>query len=175
MIENNLKPDFVMVSFSTLETLFGYSAKADIAHFAKTGSRQDLPTQTRQTYAFLIDTLSPKLLAKPGTKALLSERQGYRVIPIDVQFLDLLTFFGIKVAYHKIELPFSDLDQFKPKQQKIETFMSKHQVVLIDKLEPIYTIQNRITFSSKMQELIDSMGSEMKRIFGVPKTIDFTN
>jgi hypothetical protein len=51
--------------------------------------------------------LSPKLLAKLGTKALLSEREGYRVIAVDWRHLELCSYFGIKVVYTKVELPFN--------------------------------------------------------------------
>jgi hypothetical protein len=36
LMSSDCRPDFVMVAFSTLETLFSYSAKADLAHFDST-------------------------------------------------------------------------------------------------------------------------------------------
>jgi hypothetical protein len=47
MVKNEFKPDFVMVSFSQLPSLFSYSAKVDLDHFAKTASKDNLPSQTR--------------------------------------------------------------------------------------------------------------------------------
>jgi hypothetical protein len=58
------------------------------------------------------------LFAKNSTKALLTERQGYQVLPVDLKHLELLNFYNIKVCIHKIDLPFTPEEELAFKPQK---------------------------------------------------------
>ncbi len=67
IIANDIRPDFWLVTFSMLYSLFTYSAVVDSKHVEDGKSLSTLPSQTRQKYGFLFQSLSPKLLLKNGT------------------------------------------------------------------------------------------------------------
>jgi hypothetical protein len=53
--------------------------------------------------------------------------------------------------------------------------MKTNNVLLIDKFDPILLIQNRLTFSNTLKELISSLPSELQSVFGVPGMIEYEN
>lgn len=62
IIDGKVNPDFNLVSFTTLPSLFEYSATVDSDHLNKGGSLKDLPSRNRKIYGFMFDKLNPKLL-----------------------------------------------------------------------------------------------------------------
>lgn len=177
MLVDQHKPDFIMVTFSILLSLISYSARIDSDHHEKGLPVEEMPSRNRQQYGFIFHNLSPKLFAKPSCHAMFEERANYQVVPVDVRHLDLLTFFNLKVCYHKIELPFDEagVAAFKPEHDRIQNFVNTHKIVLVDKFASISLIQNRITFSNKLQELVDSLPADLRETFGVPRMTAFSN
>ena len=93
------RPDFVIIAFSQLFSLFQGSAKADFEYFLKGGLDEDqVPSQRRKKYGLLMDRVTPKLLKKQCFKAILCDRPDYQIVPIDLKHLELLEIFGIKTC-----------------------------------------------------------------------------
>ena len=80
MIEESVRPDHVLVSYRSLMEIENY---------------EDEP---KERYAYLFEELPSKHLKKPCLTALFKPRKGFECLPIDWRYLELLTFFGCKLA-----------------------------------------------------------------------------
>jgi len=98
-----LRPDFVLVSFSTLESMINTTAMQDLRHTQNGGIGRflNLPSKQRKRYGLLLDKIDSKYLKKTSTRALLLERQGYQVIPIDLKHIELCISFNINFCVLK--------------------------------------------------------------------------
>lgn len=82
-------------------SLISYSASADTEFVSKGGSKDSLPSQTRKVYGLVFEKISPKLLHKASIRCLLTEREDYQVIPVDVKHIELLKTYNITFCIQK--------------------------------------------------------------------------
>ena len=147
MVRGGKKPDFTMISYSSLPSLFSYAAKVD-AEFIRTTNVEyrklitegRLPTQKRQAFGIIYEKLNAKFLEKPAMQVLLEERPGYVAVPI--------WFYGDLSAYNHYRLPLciqkvgshydnssSNPQEFAKDQQRLDAWTSKNNIKLVDETD----------------------------------------
>ena len=102
-----------------------------------------------------MEEVLPKKVRQVAMKALLKERAGYQVIPVHVGDIELLGYYGIKHCIHRLHIPFAlDSSHFTDKRSKIEKYMTDNGIKLFDNIDSIFTIQNRVIFTEKLQTFL---------------------
>ena len=144
VLRSGKKPDFTMISYYSLPSLFSFAAKVDAefirannVEYRKLIAEGRLPTQKRQAFGIIYEKLNEKFLAKPPIEVLLEERPGLVAVPI--------WFYGDLDAYNHYRLPLciqkvgghydkssSSPQVFAKDQQRLDAWTSKNNIKLVD-------------------------------------------
>lgn len=86
----------------------------------------------------------------------MTERPGFQVIPIDVNHIELLNTFKIKFCTQKAtnSLKISDENSTEQIGRKMREFLSQNDVVMIDKIEKIDLINDRVMFNQQLRDFM---------------------
>ena len=181
------RPDFIMMSYQSLPSIFSWAAVVDAEFIKSSGApyrqliaEKKLPTQKRQAYGLLYEKLDKKFLSKPCIDVMVEEHEGVVAVPINFYGkLDAFDRYGLNMCIWKVgghyERAVSDPQTHRSDQERLNKWLTKNNIKLIDEIDSVLSAFDRVKLQTDLKNFMKRQPWRVRWNFDVPRYVVLNN